>query len=333
MSTGSPWGRLALMAGLALFAGCAPVTNYRHTAYVPAVRPIPFDGVTSPAGTLRLEGNLGWSDVSENLTPQIHDTAVRVPRWTAEASAMLSINPHVELGVRGSYADYAWSQDSAVGTMPLPTAPASTGYGPELHLAFPLTDDHRLQLGLAGNLMLYTIPYAEWQRGTCTAVSSNCVYNSGTFWGLVDTRSDSPIVYQLGAYPSYAFGPGGSYGHLFGILDATSGFSNDGFSDMPANGSTLNGVGPIFILGVGYGWSSDWGHVSGSIYRPLTDQSSPVDYGFAFQISLGVNIDLWRSPEAPPAAPPPAAQPPPPAAAPLPAAAPPPAEARPGPPS
>jgi hypothetical protein len=302
MANGSPHRYAALWVGLASLAvlgGCAPQAQYRHTAFVPAVHPIAFDGVTSPAGTLRIEGTLQWSDVAENFFPNLHDTAVRVPRWTAEGSAMLSVNAHVELGVRGSYADYAWSEDSAIGTMPLPTAPASTGYGPELHLSFPLSADHRFRLGLAGNLMLYDVPNAQWQltgpgsssgKPLCTP-SLDCVGG----YELVDTRSDSPLVYNVGAFPSYSFGPGGEYGHVLGVMDATSGFSNDGFSDMPANGSTLNGVGPIIILGLGYGFSREWGHVSGVVYHPLTDRSSPVDYGFGFQLSLGVNIDLWEA--------------------------------------
>ncbi len=319
------WALGALLASLAVLGGCTPQTQYRHTAFVPAVRPIPFDGLTAPAGTLRLEGSLGWSDVSENLFPGLHDTAMRVPRWTAEGSAMLSVNQHVELGVRGAYAAYDWSQDSAAGTMPLPTSPASTGYGPELHLSFPLSADHRFQLGLAGNLMLYTVPYAEWQLtgpGSASGMalcnpSPTCVYGVNGNYTLVNSRNDSPIVYQIGAFPSYAFGPNGDWGHILGVIDATSGFSNDGFSDKPANDSTLNGVGPIVILGLGYGFSREWGHVSGVVYHPLTDHSSPVDYGFGFQLSLGVNIDLWRSAEPPPAESRP--EPPPP-------------EARPGPP-
>jgi hypothetical protein len=52
---------------------------------------------------------------------------------------------------------------------------------------------------------------------------------------LVDTRAHAPIVYSLGLYPAYAFGMNGEYGHMVGVLDATTGFSNDGFSDMSAN--------------------------------------------------------------------------------------------------
>lgn len=296
-----------LAAPLALVVGCAPQTQYRRTAYVPAVRPIPFDGLTAPAGTLRVEGSITETSVGVNLDPQPGDTAVLVPQFSVEGSAVLALTSHLEIGLRAFYADHAWAQPNAVGTMPLPTAPPSTGYGPEARVSFPLSADHAFSLGIAANLMLYNVPYAEWQltgsgssSGTplCTP-SPTCVGG----YSLVDTRSDAPIVYSLGLYPSYAFGKDGEYGHLVGVLDATSGFSNDGFSNMPANGSTLNAVGPIFVLGVGYGYTHDWGRVSAMFYRPLTDGSSPVDYGFGFQVTLGVNLELG-SPRRPDAAPP-----------------------------
>jgi hypothetical protein len=143
-------------------------------------------------------------------------------------------------------------------------------------------------------------------------------------YGLVRTRGDDPMVYSLGLYPSYAFN-GDRYGHITGILAATQGFSNDGFSNTASNGSTLNSVGPIWILGLGYGYTRDWGRVSANVYKPLTDSGSPANYGFGFQISLGVNFELWKHQEpAPPQAPPqpqppeqpqqPAAQPAPPQA-------------------
>jgi hypothetical protein len=287
-----------MATALAIVAGCAPLTQYRRSAFVPAVRPIAFDGRTGPAGTLHLEGSITDTAVSPHLFPQPGDTAALVPHWSLEASASLAVVEHLEIGLRAAYADYSWSQASAAGTMPLPTAPPSTGYGPEVHVSFPLGKDDRFELGVAANLMLYNVPYAEWQlTGTnsspaqaACAPSATCVAG----YSLVDTRSDSPFVYSLGVYPSYAFGDHGEYGHVVGVVDATNGFSNDGFSDKPANGSTLDTVGPIWLLGLGYGFSRDWGRVSALFYRPLTDGSSPIDYGFGFQLTLGINLELWN---------------------------------------
>jgi hypothetical protein len=291
-----PFGAVAA-AVLALVAGCAPQTQYRRTAYVPAVRPLAFDGLTAPAGTLRVEGSMTETDVATRLISQPGDTAVLVPRWTVEGSAVVAVNSHVELGIRGSFAHYDWSQPNAAGAMPLPTAPSSTGYGPEVRLSFPLSADRAFALGIAANLMLYNVPYAEWQLtgpGSSSALPS-CTPSPTCVDGYVlhDNRSDAPIVYAVGVYPSYAFGPDGEYGHVVGMIDATSGFSNDGFSDKPANGSTLNSVGPILVVGLGYGFSREWGRVSALVYRPLTDESSPVDYGYGFQLTVGINVELW----------------------------------------
>jgi hypothetical protein len=295
--------------GLALsVAACTPTTEYRRSAFVPAVRPIPFDGRTAEAGTLRLEATYTNSSISENLAPQVGDSALIVPKSTMEGSAMVAVSPHAELGIRAMYADYSWTQVSADGTMPIPGAGASTGYGPEIRLSFPIGHDG-FALGVAGNLMLYHVPYSEWQLSTTCTPSPTCLSTGGGTYGLIDTRGDDPMVYNLGLYPSYAFN-GDKYGHLVGIIAATEGFSNDGFSNTAANGSTLNSVGPIWIVGLGYGLSRDWGRFSANLYKPLTDSGSPANYGFGFQISLGVNLELWKHQE--PAPPPPQAVPPPP---------------------
>ncbi len=215
---------------------------------------------------------------------------------------MIAISSRLEMGLRASYTDYAWRQESAAGTMPIPTAPPGTGYGPEVRLSLPLGRDGRFALGFAANLMLYHVPYSEWAltgpgspsaQPTCVP-SATCVAG----YTLIDTRADDPLVYAVGFYPTYAFGQRGEYGHLVGLVGANSGFSNDGFSDMPANGSTLSSVGPIWTLGIGYGYSRDWGRLNVLLYRPLTDGSSPVDYGFGLQLTLGINLELWTRKDA-----------------------------------
>jgi hypothetical protein len=293
--------RLALVASalaLAALTGCAPTTTYRYSAYVPAARPIPFDGVTSPAGSLHFEGTATNSSIAVNDVPKIHDTAVFVPRWTAEGAILLAVSSHVELGVRAAYADYAWAQQSAVGTMPVPNAPASLGWGPEVRLSFPLDEEKRLAIGLAGNIMSYQVPYAEWTLvNPSVAALGNppCSTSAATCNGytLVDTKSESHMVYSIGIYPSYAFGEHGKYGHVFGLLDGTNGFANDGFTNQQSNGSTVTSVGPIFIVGGGYAIGYEWLKASALAYWPMTDRSSPVEYGPGFMLTIGVNAPLW----------------------------------------
>jgi hypothetical protein len=280
------------LAGFLALSACAPTTEYRHTAYVPAVRPIPFDGRTADPGTVRIEGTITSSTVVPNLFPQVGDTAVFVPGWTAEGSVMIAPTKHVELGLRGVYADYDSRQASATGTMPLPNAPSSWGVGPEMRLSFPVDKDQRFAIGIAGNIVYYQVPYAEWQLEGSPTASTACASSSTCGYSLANSGDEGHFVYSLGLYPSYAFGPRGAYGHAFALLSATNGFSNDGFTNQPSNGSTVQAVGPIAIVGGGYGFSYEWMRASALAYLPMTGQSAPVDYGPGFMLTLGLNLDL-----------------------------------------
>lgn len=293
----------ASIVALAALSGCVPpTTTYRYSAYAPAVRPIPFDGRTSPAGSLHFEGTASNTSVQVNEAPQIHDTALFIPRWTAEGAILLAVSQRVELGVHAAYADYAWAQASALGTMPVPNAPASLGWGPEVRASFPLDDQKKLYLGIAGNFMSYQVPYAEWQlqnAGAAQAGSPPCATTAAYCDGysLVDTKSESHTVYSFGVYPSYAFGDRGKYGHVFGLFAGTNGFANDGFTNQPSNGSTVSSVGPIWIAGGGYGIGYEWLRASALVYWPLTDRSSPVEYGPSMMFTIGVNAPLWERDE------------------------------------
>jgi hypothetical protein len=281
-------------------AGCAPTTPYRYSAFVPAVRPLAWDGRAAKAGTLRLEGTMTHANVETNESPQVGDSALLVPEWTAEASAMLAVTSEFEVGLRGSYAAYQWADPSAAGTMPLPSEPGSWGVGPEVRVAVPLDEKRRFALGVAANLMRYETPFAEWsltgpsstngQTAPCSP-SSTCVNG----YSLFDEKSESHLVYSFGLYPSFAIGDGGEYGHVFVMLGGTNGFKNDGFTTTPVNGSSVSVTGPVWMVGGGYGFSYEALRVSGMLFRPFTDGSSPVDYSLGFQLTVGVNAELWST--------------------------------------
>jgi hypothetical protein len=287
---------VAGLAALAALSGCAPTTTYRYSAYVPAVRPIPWDGQTpKKTGTISLEGTMTGTTISTNLFPQIGDTAVLVPQWTAEGSAMVAVSPNVQLGVRAAYAPYGWSQASATGTMPVPGNPASWGIGPEMHAAFPLDPQRRFWLGIAGNVMSYEVPYAEWTldpggayyEPTPCGAQQTCSQG----YSLANTSNEQHLVYSLGMYPSVNVGHDGRYGHVMALVSATNGFKNEGFTDVASNGSTVSSVGPIVIVGAGYGIRYEWLHASALLYLPVTTSSSPVNYGPGMQLTFGVDLD------------------------------------------
>jgi hypothetical protein len=291
-----PCFALCIPAAVGALVGCAPLTQYRYSANVPAVRPIPWDGRTPPSGSLSFDGSITHAGVMEHLFPQPHDTAVLVPEWTAEGSALVAVSSRFQLGVRAAYSAPEWAQPSAAGTMPVPNSPGSWGLGPEMRASFPLDGERRFALGIAANVLSYQMPYAEWtltgpqsMSGQPLCVPSpTCVSN----YSLYDTRSESHLVYSLGIYPSYALGDRGQYGALVGLVGATNGFKNDGFTDQPSNGSTLDTVGPIVELGAGYGVHHDAFRAMGLVYWPLTDYGSPVEYGPSVQLALGVDLDV-----------------------------------------
>src|SRR5579883_955392 len=158
--------------------GCQPLTTYRYTAVVPAARPIEWDGRTARPGTLRVEGTLDGTTVGEKLFPQLHDTAVLVPNWTLDGAATLAVAEHVEIGARVAYSSYDWTTPSANGTMPVPGNPSSWGIGPEVRFTIPLDHQHHFALGIAGNLMQFQTPYAEYElnQNTCPATGGDGCY-------------------------------------------------------------------------------------------------------------------------------------------------------------
>jgi hypothetical protein len=294
----------ALCFALGALAGCAPTTPYRYTAFVPSARPIPWDGRAAKAGTLRVEGTIAGSNVETNDAPQLHDTALLVPQWTVGGSAALAITSEIEVGVRFDYASYAWRQESAAGTLPLPSRPATWSVGPELRMAIPLDEDRRFMLGVAANLVRAEVPFAEWTltgpgspNGAATPCTPSATCTGG--YSLFDERSESHLIYSFGVYPSLAFGDHGEYGHAFALLGGTNGFKNDGFTDHPTNGSTVDVIGPVWLVGGGYGISVDSFRVAAMGFWPVTDSSSAVNYGMGFQLTIGANLPLWSRGDAP----------------------------------
>jgi hypothetical protein len=341
--------RTALAAVIAAgTVGCSPISQYRYSAVTPTAQPIAWDGVVEREGFARFEGTVVGSSVNQNLLPQINSTALMVPQWTVEGAAVIAVAKYVELGVRGAYSAYQWTQPSAFGTMPVPDAPPTWGAGPEMRLSIPVDKAKHFAIGIVGNVMVTSVPYAEWTltgplsttNPTPCVPSATCVQTTGVNIGnytLSSTQTETHFVWTLGFVPSYSFGPEGAYGHVFVGLTATTGFQNLGFTDTAQTGSTVNTFWPLFVASAGYGGSIDALRLSGAFFKPLTDGNSPVDYGFGFMFTVGVAAELWEPrhhgqatpdpapPETPPPPPPgpPPPPPPPPAVSPSPPASPP----------
>lgn len=293
---------LVAAAGVFLVLGCTPpATPYRYSAVIPAAHALSWDGRTVNDGHLRLEGTITVNTVEQNVAPQLHDTAVRVPDETLEGAAAIAIVPGLELGARYTYASYAWTEDSAAGTLPLPSHPSVWGIGPELRFTIPLDRHRRFALGFAGNALDYTIPYAQWTKETCT-VGPTCLVvptpAGGTAtYGLTDERTESHWTLSFGVYPSVALGDDEEYGHVFAGFSAHTGFKNDGFTDTASNGSTVEDAGLIWMLGGGYGITLEPVKLSAMVSLPFTSQSSPVNYGVTGFFTAGFDLELWEGHE------------------------------------
>ena len=286
------------------------VDRLRTRTVTPAAQPVAWDGRTEREGFARFEGSLAYSSVNENLFPQIHSTALRIPQASVQGAATLAVAKYVELGARGTYSAYSWTQPSAVGTMPVPDAPPTWGAGPEMRVAIPLDKDRRLYFGIVGNVMITSVPYAEWTLtgAMSTTNPTPCVPSATCVQGytLSSTQTETHFVWTLGVVPSFALGPEGAYGHVFAGMTATTGFQNDGFTDTSQSGSTVNTFWPLFVASVGYAGSIDALRLGGQVFMPITGQNPPVSYGPGFLFTVGVAAELWEPRHHGPVAPEPA---------------------------
>lgn len=283
-----------------VMVGCAPDSRYRRTGEIPAARPLSWNGRTAKKGTLRLEGAASHTAIHRNYSPREGDTALHVPALTLDGVAVIALTGGLELGLRGSYASYAWTEPTATGTMPLPGHDPIFGYGPELRGTIWFDEERRFGLGLAGNVLFYSVPTALWEIAPgCSPATDTCadVLDGSPSYRLVREKRENEWVASVAIYPSYAFGPEGKYGHLFGGLSTHKGFQNNGFSDT-AGGPLLESAGFVWSPGIGYGWQYEAFRIAGMLSFPITSSSSPVSYrvptGF---LSVGGDIRLWDGDE------------------------------------
>jgi hypothetical protein len=275
-------------------SGCVPTTTYRNTGLVPAAHALPWDGRTVPAGSLRVEGTFVASNVAENGDPQIGDTALYVTHSALEGAMTMAVATGFEIGLRVAYARFAWAEPSALGTLPLAGNPTLWGAGPELRMSLPIGHG-AFALGLAGNLMNYRIPYAEWQADASCAPSPTCTQG----FSLAEQKSSGHITLNLAIYPSVAVGPGGRDGHFFAGLSAHSGFKNDGFTNTPESGQ-VEDAGIVFVGAAGYGIQYGALLASAIVELPIPSSNAPIQYLPGASFTLGFAFDPVPAPAAVP---------------------------------
>lgn len=288
-----------LVVIVALLA-CAPRTAYRHSAAVPAARPLAWDGRTVPRDSVRVEGAATFTSISYDPVSQVHETALYVPDKTLDGVLTYAFTNRLELGVRGSYADGAWFHMSAAGTMPLPEGSRVWGVGPELRLMVPLQHDERFALGFAGNYMTYELPTARWSLDPACAPPATCFDG----YRRVATDVEGRWVANAAAYFSARLHERPAAGSLFGGVSAHEAFKNDGFTDQvsDSDGGTLEKDGFVAFLSGGYALVFQGARLSAQGFVPLAG-SHAVQYGPGLIVTLGGSIRLGEQPEAGAAAP------------------------------
>jgi hypothetical protein len=285
------------LVGCVAAMACAPETRYRRTAVIPQAHPYSWNGRTARAGSLRVEGAVHATSIDTNPLPRVGDTAVFVPEVAVDGSAVLAITGGLELGLRGSYASYSWTDRSAVGTMPVPGAPSVYGFGPEVRGTFWFGKERRFGLGVGGSVLAYRISTALWEQDDGCAAPDTCVdTNDNLFqdrWRLAEEDARHPLTWNLAVYPSFAFGPEGAYGHVFGGVSVHEAYENDGFTNT-TEGPPVAGAGFVWFAGAGYGISFEPVRVAALVAHPFTSIDSPVHYGsVSFFLTLGADIPLW----------------------------------------
>jgi hypothetical protein len=275
------------LVALVLTTGCAPRTLYRYSALTPAAKPIAWDGRTPRAG-LFAEGTYATSTVHPNLAPRLHDTAMWVAEHSLDGTVGVVPMEGVQLGLRGSYADYRWAVPSAAGTMPLPSRPTLLGLGPDLRASLRI-GRQGFAVGVAMQMTVYSVPYARWRLDGPQSAPAAPRFDG---YVLEDFGSELHFVFSGGLYPSWAFGPGGRYGRAFGMLGLTTGFSNDGFTNELREGSTIASH-VVPLVGSGYGYDAGPVHASVMLYAPLVNKETTVAYGPGVLVTVGVRLGLW----------------------------------------
>ena len=191
-----------------------------------------------------------------------------------------------------------------MGTEPLPSHPTLWGVGPEVRATIAFDHEKHFAVGIGLSYLHYQVPYAAWSLTGQNASPATpecvpgpqCTVDPSTFgnahYQLASESSEAHWAINMGAYPSYAFGPGGEYGRAFGVIAAHTGYSNDGFTNTAQSGSTISS-GIVWIFGVGYGIELSPAHLSVLAFQPVNGSGGGVSYGPGVLCTVGVDITLW----------------------------------------
>jgi hypothetical protein len=282
-----------------LFAGCTTY-SVRRAALVPHMQPIQRSA--RPMGDTALEVGLGTPVVASITEPSEAEGAnagIVLPRWEVNGALRARVIGGLDIGF---LYDHGLNQGARKvnDDMPFPENGDVHGYGFSLYYAAEVDPD--FHIGVGADLLLYSIPYVEYQTCVDCAVP----------YTIADEDRDSIPVVSVGLAGNRRIGPRVS---LFGGLNIRNhptiekgdiesvDLFDEEVEEGPANFVAMGGV-EVDLRGGFRGMVF--------VHQPLF--GDPVNYGPTLGVAVAIPLIGRRAPSAQPAgAPPPAGFPPPPA--------------------
>lgn len=287
MNLHSARARLGIITVAGVLAvGCAPLTNFRRAALVGA--PTGESLITPVRGMASIEGSVSHAEAGYEQLPDVGDSALRVAETQFAGRVRLRLGRYATLGLEGTVGHESLSDPNAFGTPPLDDEFVFS-LGPNVAFHFGDPDRWLVMTSLAINFA--SVPWATYMLDESP---------STPLYTLVDEGKDTQVLARLSAGAIYIPHPAVE---LFGGISLQNVLSNEGFSNQPADGSTIfSTFGAVPFLGV-------TGRIPGGVFVQIQG-FIPIGYGDALRAdatggvhgTIGVQFGEDYEPEPEPAA-------------------------------
>ena len=257
-----PLSLILVFAGAATAASSC-TTSVRRAALVPHQQPIGHSGARPESAEISL-GTPNLVSSGEPRTAANENAGIVIPRWQGQGGLRVPVGEAMTVGF---HAEYGLDEGSIALSDDQPD-PEGDVMGAAMSIFYTAKLSPKLDVGIGGQLWVYSIPYVEY---------STCVDCPGGSFTQVDHSREMIPVVSLGVIPTYKVAPAVS---VFGGLtirnhptieksDIEIGIDIDEEVESgPAN--AIGSVGAEFLL-------SENIRLTGYLHRPIA--AKPVVYG------------------------------------------------------
>lgn len=264
-----------------LFFCCVPSDPYRREALVPGQQPPPYRGEPLGQKHVEIQAQIAGSEIWEE-TPKLHDPALWIPEYHINASILVGATDFLDLGLLFTYAHGSFAQPSRTGTPPMPEDGKDLfAIGPQIGVAGKFLSG-QLFGGAYVSLQYVRIPWSEWERYN---YDHEDIY-SGEY-RLRQSDYDHDLYYRVGLYL------GGRPVHWLAInagLVISANWVNDGFSNEPEDGSTLEHTDPVVMPVIGFRSELWYFFIESMITFPMSADSDLYFIPVGWSAALGVRF-------------------------------------------